>query len=133
MPQQHSEDGDHTVSYIVTIEGDTRLWQKFVGFHEIERTRDRLIPLQFRQEYEGTFRRRRSDQDGSADYYRDCDRLPYRIGAGNIVNDPDDRTAWLIANGYTDPFRNEGQWWAFPPNGVMPVPICEAIAVALNA
>jgi len=25
--------------------------------------------------------------------------------------------------GYTEPFFQEGRWWAFPPNGVMPVAI----------
>jgi len=25
------------------------------------------------------------------------------------------------AKGYTEPFYQDGEWWAFPPNGVMPV------------
>ncbi len=29
---------------------------------------------------------------------------------------------WCTTNGYTDPFLQEGCWWAFPPNGVMPLP-----------
>lgn len=30
---------------------------------------------------------------------------------------------WCTTNGYTDPFLQEGCWWAFPPNGVMPLPL----------
>lgn len=30
---------------------------------------------------------------------------------------------WCLENGYTDPFFQEGRWWAFPINGVIPVPI----------
>ena len=28
-----------------------------------------------------------------------------------------------VRNGYSDPFCQDGIWWAFPPNGVMPVRI----------
>jgi hypothetical protein len=49
-----------------------------------------------------------------------------------ISCDEAQRTAWLTNNGYTDPFQNEGKWWAFPPNGVMPVPMREAIATTLE-
>ncbi|ESA37302.1 hypothetical protein N836_03705 [Leptolyngbya sp. Heron Island J] len=31
--------------------------------------------------------------------------------------------AWCDRNGYSDPFCRDGVWWAFPPNGVMPVRI----------
>ena len=31
--------------------------------------------------------------------------------------------AWCDQNGYTDPFCRDGIWWAFPPQGVMPVRI----------
>ncbi|MEM8641928.1 MAG: hypothetical protein AAGG51_24390 [Cyanobacteria bacterium P01_G01_bin.54] len=31
--------------------------------------------------------------------------------------------AWCAEQGYTDPFCRNGEWWAYPPNGVMPVPI----------
>ena len=30
---------------------------------------------------------------------------------------------WCDLNGYSDPFCRDGIWWAFPPNGVMPVRI----------
>lgn len=30
---------------------------------------------------------------------------------------------WCQAHGYRDPFCRNGEWWAFPPQGVMPVPI----------
>jgi hypothetical protein len=30
---------------------------------------------------------------------------------------------WCAENGYTDLFCQEGEWWAFPPNGVMPVQV----------
>ncbi|NEP18502.1 MAG: hypothetical protein F6J97_16640 [Leptolyngbya sp. SIO4C1] len=31
--------------------------------------------------------------------------------------------AWCQAHGYSDPFCRNGEWWAFPPHGVMPVRI----------
>ena len=31
--------------------------------------------------------------------------------------------AWCEEQGYTDPFCRDGEWWAYPPNGVMPVQI----------
>ncbi|MEM6403343.1 MAG: hypothetical protein AAF757_24455 [Cyanobacteria bacterium P01_D01_bin.116] len=30
---------------------------------------------------------------------------------------------WCQENGYTEPFYRNGELWAFPPNGVMPVKI----------
>lgn len=30
---------------------------------------------------------------------------------------------WCEVHGYSDPFRRNGEWWAFPPHGVMPVRI----------
>ncbi|MEL6468325.1 MAG: hypothetical protein AAFQ74_01230 [Cyanobacteria bacterium J06623_4] len=30
---------------------------------------------------------------------------------------------WCDAHGYRDPFCQDGEWWAFPPGGVMPVKI----------
>ncbi len=30
---------------------------------------------------------------------------------------------WCQRHGYTDLFCRNGEWWAFPPNGVMPVRI----------
>ncbi|MEM7796816.1 MAG: hypothetical protein AAF579_20470, partial [Cyanobacteria bacterium P01_C01_bin.118] len=30
---------------------------------------------------------------------------------------------WCDQHGYSDPFCCDGVWWAFPPNGVMPVRI----------
>ncbi|MEM6255079.1 MAG: hypothetical protein AAF821_19355 [Cyanobacteria bacterium P01_D01_bin.156] len=35
---------------------------------------------------------------------------------------------WCEQNGYSDPFRLNGEWWAFPPNGVMPVQIKTVIS-----
>ncbi|MEO0405792.1 MAG: hypothetical protein AAF289_00425 [Cyanobacteria bacterium P01_A01_bin.135] len=31
--------------------------------------------------------------------------------------------AWCHVQGYSDPFCRNGEWWAFPPGGVMPVQI----------
>ena len=31
--------------------------------------------------------------------------------------------AWCDQHGYSDPFCRDGIWWAFPPNGVMPIRI----------
>lgn len=36
---------------------------------------------------------------------------------------PTQVNAWCEENGYTEPFYQEGRWWGFPPNGVMPVEI----------
>ncbi len=30
---------------------------------------------------------------------------------------------WCQTHGYSDPFCRDGEWWAFPPQGVMPVRI----------
>lgn len=30
---------------------------------------------------------------------------------------------WCQDNGWTDPFRERREYWAFPPHGVMPMPI----------
>lgn len=30
---------------------------------------------------------------------------------------------WCEAHGYSEPFCRNGEWWAFPPAGVMPVKI----------
>ena len=34
---------------------------------------------------------------------------------------------WCQQNGYSDLFCRNGQWWAFPPNAVMPVCLRDAI------
>ncbi|MEL6555701.1 MAG: hypothetical protein AAFQ63_19910 [Cyanobacteria bacterium J06621_11] len=31
--------------------------------------------------------------------------------------------AWCNAHGYSAPFCKDGEWWAFPPSGVMPIQI----------
>jgi hypothetical protein len=33
---------------------------------------------------------------------------------------------WCQRHGYSDPFCRNGEWWAFPPNGVMLVRIRDA-------
>lgn len=40
---------------------------------------------------------------------------------------PSDMEAWCAATGYTDPFHQENRWWAFPPNGVMPVEVGQQV------
>ena len=35
---------------------------------------------------------------------------------------------WCQINGYSDLFIRNGEYWAFPPNGVMPVCLKEAIS-----
>lgn len=30
---------------------------------------------------------------------------------------------WCRENGYTEPFFQEGRWWGYPINGVIPIPI----------
>ncbi len=36
---------------------------------------------------------------------------------------------WCEQQGYTDRFYQSGSWWAFPPNGVIPVKIHEVIDI----
>ncbi|NEO74360.1 hypothetical protein [Moorena sp. SIO3H5] len=31
--------------------------------------------------------------------------------------------AWCEEQGYSNPFCRNGEWWAYPPNGVMPIQI----------
>lgn len=31
--------------------------------------------------------------------------------------------AWCKSHGYSDPFCRNGEWWAFPPSGVIPIQI----------
>ncbi|MEM8505061.1 MAG: hypothetical protein AAF716_18140 [Cyanobacteria bacterium P01_D01_bin.1] len=35
--------------------------------------------------------------------------------------------SWCDREGYSDPFCKDGEWWAFPPEGVMPVRIKSVI------
>ncbi|MEM8604793.1 MAG: hypothetical protein AAGF24_13285 [Cyanobacteria bacterium P01_H01_bin.121] len=35
---------------------------------------------------------------------------------------------WCDEHGYTEPFCRNGEWWAFPPNSVMPVRIATVMA-----
>ncbi|MEL6139827.1 MAG: hypothetical protein AAFR42_20785 [Cyanobacteria bacterium J06628_6] len=36
--------------------------------------------------------------------------------------------AWCHEQGYTDPFCQDGVWWAFPPGGVIPVRVKDVMA-----
>ena len=36
---------------------------------------------------------------------------------------------WCQQNGYTEPFCHNGEYWAFPPDGVIPIKIRNAIRV----
>ena len=36
---------------------------------------------------------------------------------------PESVEKWCLKHGYTEPFCHEGQWWAFPPHGVNPLPL----------
>lgn len=35
---------------------------------------------------------------------------------------------WCQAHGYSDPFCRDGEWWAFPPRGVMPIRVKTVMA-----
>jgi len=37
---------------------------------------------------------------------------------------------WCEANGYSDPFCRNGEWWAFPPQSVMSVKIKTVMGMA---
>lgn len=54
-----------------------------------------------------------------------------------IAQYPDLRSAiqdicltWCDAHGYSDPFCRNGEWWAFPPQSVMPVRIKTVMGMA---
>lgn len=38
--------------------------------------------------------------------------------------------SWCDREGYSDPFCKDGEWWAFPPEGVMPVRIASVMGRA---
>jgi hypothetical protein len=42
-------------------------------------------------------------------------------------------TDWCTSNGWTDWFREQSSYWAFPPNAVMPVPIPSSVLQAIKA
>lgn len=37
---------------------------------------------------------------------------------------------WCNSYGYSDPFLKDGEWWAFPPQGVMPVKVRTVMGTA---
>jgi hypothetical protein len=50
-------------------------------------------------------------------------RIEYEIGTEYPDQTKSDVQQWCLSNGYTDPFLQEGYWYAYPPGGVMPVQI----------
>ena len=38
--------------------------------------------------------------------------------------------SWCEGKGFSDPFYQDGSWWAFPPNGVIPLKIHDIIDTA---
>jgi hypothetical protein len=57
--------------------------------------------------------------------------------SNSVSQYPDLRTAiqetcriWCEAHGYSEPFCRQGEWWAFPPQGVMPVRIKTVMGIA---
>jgi hypothetical protein len=60
-----------------------------------------------------------------------------RSGSEFVAQYPDLRSAiqetcftWCDAHGYSDPFCRNGEWWAFPPQSVMPVRIKTVMGMA---
>lgn len=49
-----------------------------------------------------------------------------RLPMGGAPQRLDDVVKWCAENGHTEPFIKGLWWWAFPLNGVMPVPIGSA-------
>ena len=47
--------------------------------------------------------------------------LPQYSDLGSAIRGVCDK--WCAQYGYSDSFCRNGEWWAFPPNGVMPVRI----------
>jgi len=59
--------------------------------------------------------------------------------AQSVSQYPDLRSAiqdtcriWCEAHGYSEPFCRQGEWWAFPPHGVIPVRIKTVMGVACH-
>ncbi len=40
---------------------------------------------------------------------------------------------WCTENGWTDWFREQSKYWAFPPNAVMPVPIPNTVLKTIKS
>jgi len=47
--------------------------------------------------------------------------VPYYPNLGCVIRGV--CQAWCQEQGYSDAFCRNGEWWAYPPNGVMPVQI----------
>jgi len=47
--------------------------------------------------------------------------IPQYSGLGEAIRSTCE--VWCRAEDYSDPFCKDGEWWAFPPGGVMPVRI----------
>jgi hypothetical protein len=62
-----------------------------------------------------------------------------RSDVAPVAQYPDLRSAvqdtcciWCEAHGYSNPFCRNGEWWAFPPQSVMPVRIKTVMGVAFQ-
>ncbi|MEM9215589.1 MAG: hypothetical protein AAGD25_14750 [Cyanobacteria bacterium P01_F01_bin.150] len=51
----------------------------------------------------------------------DLDSVPTYSSLGQAIRGV--CLTWCEENGYCDPFCQDGEWWAFPINGVMPIRI----------
>ncbi|MBE9064133.1 hypothetical protein [cf. Phormidesmis sp. LEGE 11477] len=47
--------------------------------------------------------------------------LPQYFDLGDAIRDTCQH--WCDREGYSDPFCKDGEWWAFPPGGVIPIRI----------
>ena len=53
--------------------------------------------------------------------HSDLDSIPIYLNLGEAIRGV--CIAWCEEHDYSEPFCRDGEWWAFPPNGVMPIPI----------
>ena len=61
-------------------------------------------------------------------FYQEYHRIaPASVLPKRTPQMPEPYDRFIKNNAYTDPFFQEGQWWAFPPRGVMPVQISAVI------
>jgi hypothetical protein len=68
----------------------------------------------------------------AAEFEARIDRQVSLLRALRVVQSDVDRQVWLTVCGDAFTPLQEGVWWAFPPNGVMPVNLQHAIALRIE-
>lgn len=107
----------------------TPMSSEYISATEIEQARGSLAPRHFAEEYldaSEIWRDRVIQEDLQRLLIEELWPIRESVPTKKQGLHCDRVAQWCEANGYTDPFLQERQWWAFPPNGVMPVPLAIA-------